>query len=58
MFKECDTCNAKPGSPRLCNGCLHNRQYISELEEGLKKFKRASDLLDEIEERLVKRLKK
>ena len=57
MFRECDTCNTKPGSPVLCSGCLHNRQYISKLEQGMKKLKRAADLLDEIEERLIKRLK-
>jgi hypothetical protein len=28
-FIECDTCRAKPGSPTLCWGCLHNRQLIS-----------------------------
>jgi hypothetical protein len=30
-FVECDTCRAKPGSPRLCSGCLANRQAISSL---------------------------
>lgn len=30
-FMECDTCRAKPGSPALCRGCLHNRQVIEEL---------------------------
>lgn len=28
-FLECDTCRAKPGSPTLCAGCLHNRALIS-----------------------------
>lgn len=28
-FIECDTCRAKPGSPALCAGCLHNRRVIS-----------------------------
>lgn len=28
-FAECDTCAAKPGSPFLCAGCLHNRDVIS-----------------------------
>ena len=31
VFVECDTCRAKPGSPTLCAGCLHNRQVIGEL---------------------------
>jgi hypothetical protein len=30
-FIECDTCRAKPGSPDLCRGCLHNRYLISQL---------------------------
>lgn len=28
QFKECATCAAKPGSPTLCAGCLHNRTTI------------------------------
>lgn len=30
-FRECDTCSAKPGSPTLCSGCLHNRDLIISL---------------------------
>jgi hypothetical protein len=30
-FMECDTCRAKPGSPTLCKGCLHNRELINRL---------------------------
>jgi hypothetical protein len=30
-FMECDTCRAKPGSPILCHGCLHNRAVINKL---------------------------
>lgn len=30
-FMECDTCRAKPGSPYLCRGCLHNRTLINKL---------------------------
>jgi hypothetical protein len=30
-FMACDTCRAKPGSPPLCAGCLHNRYVIDEL---------------------------
>lgn len=29
-FRECDTCRAKPGSPILCSGCLHNRAVIED----------------------------
>ena len=35
-FVECDTCRAKPGSPRLCDGCLSNRKVIGDLREALK----------------------
>lgn len=27
-FMECDTCRAKPGTPVLCAGCLHNRAAL------------------------------
>lgn len=30
-FQECDACSAKPGSPYLCAGCLHNRTLIDGL---------------------------
>ena len=33
-FKECDVCAAKPGSPELCWGCLHNRSVIENLTSG------------------------
>lgn len=44
-FIECDTCRAKPGSPTLCKGCLHNRGTISRLTE-------KEELLDSVYERL------
>jgi len=31
VFIPCDTCRAKPGSPLLCAGCLHNRTVIDRL---------------------------
>lgn len=34
-FQECDTCIAKPGTPALCKGCLHNREAIRLLTNGL-----------------------
>ncbi len=34
IFRECDTCAAKAGSPRLCSGCLHNRATIYQLHDG------------------------
>ncbi len=30
-FKECPSCAAKPGTPILCESCLHNRGLIHEL---------------------------
>lgn len=30
-FRECAECDAKPGSPVLCEACLHNREVISQL---------------------------
>lgn len=32
-FTECDACSAKPGSPTLCLGCLHNRNVIERLRD-------------------------
>lgn len=32
-FMECDTCRAKPDTPDLCLGCLHNRAAIERLKE-------------------------
>lgn len=32
-FMECDSCRAKPGSPQLCTGCLHNRSAIEKMKE-------------------------
>lgn len=32
VFRECDTCRAKPGSPQLCEGCRYNRKQICNLE--------------------------
>lgn len=38
-FVECDVDNAKPGSPYLCSGCLHNRQVIADLKKSLERAK-------------------
>lgn len=27
-FRECESCEAKTGTPELCAGCLHNRARI------------------------------
>lgn len=35
-FMECDNCRAKPGSPTLCQGCLHNRRVMNNLREEIK----------------------
>ena len=32
-FKECASCRAKPGSPTLCESCLHNRTTINVLND-------------------------
>ena len=36
-FMECDDCRAKPGSPALCWGCIHNRALITRLKSARKK---------------------
>lgn len=35
-FQQCDTCAAKPGSPTLCRGCIHNRVLIERLNRATK----------------------
>jgi hypothetical protein len=35
-FMECAACAAKPGSPALCEACLHNRKIVSELNHRIK----------------------
>lgn len=32
-FYECEKCAAKPGSPALCESCLHNRNLIHRLQQ-------------------------
>lgn len=42
-FMECDTCRAKPGSPRLCDGCLHNRRAMTDMQARLLAVKSAME---------------
>jgi uncharacterized membrane protein SirB2 len=32
-FMECVSCAAKPGSPTLCESCIHNRAAIEQLSQ-------------------------
>ena len=43
-FVECDICKAKPGTPRLCNGCVENRKTIADLETEVDNLKRHRDI--------------
>lgn len=45
-FVECATCAKKPGSPRLCPACTHNRAVIAELRHALSELPKAHDLLE------------
>ena len=36
-FMECGSCRVKPGSPYLCEACLHNRTLVNSLKEKLMK---------------------
>lgn len=38
-YKECIPCSKKPGSPVLCESCLHNRMLVCVLKEEIKKLK-------------------
>jgi hypothetical protein len=46
-FIECDTCNAKPGSSVLCQGCLSNRIVIGQWRIRCKTAQVALELLVE-----------
>ena len=38
-FVECYDCSQRPGSPRLCDACIHNRDLITRLKSPAKKKK-------------------
>jgi len=38
-YKECKICSDKPGSPTLCESCLHNRELVSKLKQEIEKLK-------------------
>lgn len=37
-FRECASCDAKPGSPALCEACLHNRKLVTDLNRRIKEL--------------------
>ena len=45
-FKECDTCSPKPGMPRLCEGCCHNRHAIFELQKRVDSLEEVLDVYE------------
>ncbi len=49
-FKECAACAAKPGTPHLCESCLHNRSMILDMEMKLEEAEcqpKSDDLVHE-----------
>lgn len=51
-FMECETCNAKPGTPLLCCGCLHNRSLIARQSDEIEELKAERDQLHKTRESL------
>ena len=49
-FKECKSCENKPGAALLCEACIHNRDTISKLQDQLLRDDK------EIREKLTKSL--
>lgn len=47
-FMECPTCAAKPGSPTLCDSCLHNRSLIGVLQRKIARKEKWQRLLSSI----------
>lgn len=39
-FWECKTCRVKPGSPTLCDSCLHNRRVIGDLQKRVREMEK------------------
>lgn len=39
QFHECKVCDDKPGSPDLCESCLHNRTVIEQQAKEIKKLR-------------------
>lgn len=37
-YKECADCASKPGSPTLCESCLHNRRVVGELQREVRRL--------------------
>lgn len=46
-FEECDSCRAKPGSPVLCAGCLHNRTLIGRMQAEIDRLRKENAALRE-----------
>ena len=48
-FVCCDECRAKPGTPNLCRGCLHNHKmmssHVKRSDQRLKRINVALELL-------------
>jgi len=47
-FEECKTCSKKPGSPTLCDSCLHNRKEISELNQYVRHLDNKLDIIKRV----------
>jgi hypothetical protein len=47
-FKECGVCIKKPGSPTLCESCLHNRKVVQELKDEKFKFEKTLEIIKEL----------
>lgn len=47
-FWECESCRSKPGTPALCESCLHNRKVISDLQwSSIKILRKIKEIIDE-----------
>lgn len=38
-FQECVSCKGKPGMPVLCSACYHNRWFVDQLKDKIRKLK-------------------
>ena len=47
-FHECESCAKKPGTPPLCNSCLHNRQTIEKANRKINRLTHWFNLVSNI----------
>ena len=53
-YKECKSCSKKPGSPDLCESCLHNRTLMYRLRHKIEDLENIIYKKDELFDVMIK----